>query len=434
MQNTSTFQYIVIGVFVVFIIIGIVVFAGFTGGNNTGTGSSVQVTVWGVLSKTAINDAIDKVNSKTPGSINILYSEHPIETFDNDLANAIAQGNGPDMVIMPEGHLFKNSKLFAVIPYSTISQRTFQDAFAAPANIFLSSSGVTALPILIDPLVMYWNRDIFLTAGVPTPPASWKDLVSLIPKISNITTSKTILQSALPLGEYQNVKNAKEILSTLFFQAGNAITQYQNGFLISSIYNYSASTEANPVEAALSFYTQFSNPSSVAYSWNRSLPNSDEQFLRGKSATYVGFASEYTDLMSGNPNLNFDVSVIPQAQDAKTSLTYAKVYGIAIVNASKNQQSALKNAAALSGDSFMSYFSQDTNLPSVRVDQLGSESQSSSGEVFRRSVLIGRDWLDPDSSLTENYFQTMIESVNNGSASVPDAVKTFDLQIKELLK
>ena len=434
MQSTSTIQYVIIGIFVLFIIVGVVVFAGFTGGSKSGTGGSVQVSVWGVLPKQAIDLSADKVNSKTAGTINILYTEHPIATFDNDLANAIAQGNGPDLVILPESHLLKDSKLFVVIPYTTISQRTFQDTFAAPSNIFLTSNGITALPILIDPLVLYWNKDIFATAGIPTPPSTWKDLTDLIPKLSNITTSKTILQSAIPIGEYQNVKNAKEILSTLFFQAGNPIVQYQNSLLVSTVYGNNGSAQTNPIESGLNFYTQFANPTSVAYTWNRSLPNSDEMFLRGKSATYIGFASEYPTLSAGNPNLNFDVSMIPQAQGSVTSLTYANVYGIAVVNASKSQQSALINAEALVSSDFMSNFSQNMNFPSVRIDQLSTESTSSFGEVFRRSVLIGRDWLDPDPDSTNNYFQTMIESVNNGSLNVSDAVKNFDLQLREILK
>ncbi|MFA6463846.1 MAG: extracellular solute-binding protein [Candidatus Paceibacterota bacterium] len=432
-NNTSTVQYAIIGIFVVFIVIGIIVFAGFTGGNSSSK-NGVKIKVWGVFPLNSVKPAIDATNLKKADTLNVSYTQHSLSTFDNDLASAIAQGEGPDMVILPEDHLLKNKKLFVTIPYTIISQRTYQDSFAAPANIFLNDKGITALPILIDPLVMYWNKDIFATAGVPTPPNSWKGLVELIPKISNVTTSKTVLQSAVSFGEYSNVKNAKEILTTLFFQAGNSIVELQKEFFVSTIYDNSSNSQVNPAEAALSFYTQFANPSSVAYSWNKSLPSSDEQFLRGKSATYIGFASEYENILSGNPNLNFDVSVIPQAQGSKTSVTYAKVYGIAIVNASKNQQSALTNAEIMVSTDFIGRFSQNMNLPSVRVDQLGTESESSFGEVFRRSVLIGKDWYDPDSNSTGNYFKTMIESVSNGSATISDAVKTFDLQLKELLK
>ena len=157
-------------------------------------------------------------------------------------------------------------------------------------------------------------------------------------------------------------------------------------------------------------------------------------FLRGKSATYVGYASEYPTLSSQNPNLNFDVSVIPQASGTTNSVTYAKVYGVAIVNASKNQQSALTNAEALVSSDFMGYFTDETGLPSVRISQLSAQNSNSAGEIFRRSILIGKDWLDPDPNSTNNYFQAMIESVDNGSSNVSDAVRTFDLQIKELLK
>lgn len=432
MQNTSTFQYAVIGIFVVFIILGIVIFAGFTGGSGSGTATSVQVSVWGTFPKEKINEVVEKVNTKVVGTVNILYSEHSLDKIDSDLTTAIAQGSGPDMVILPADHIQKETKLFAAIPFSVIPQRTYQDTFASPANIFVNNQSIIALPFLIDPLVLYWNKDIFATAGIPTPPTSWNDLVALVPKLSSVTTSKTILQSALPIGEYQNVKNAKEILSVLFLQAGNPITMYKGGVLVSALDSVNA--QNNPVESALNFYTQFANPSSVAYTWNRSLPNSNEMFLRGKSATYIGFASEYNTLSAGNPNLNFDVSILPQAQGASASLTYAQVYGIAIVNSSKNQQSALANAEAMVSSDFMDELSQEVNLPSVRISQLSAQAPSTAGEIFRRSVLIGRDWIDPDTDATEGYFQAMIESVNNGSSSLSDAVNSFNKQLNESLK
>ena len=207
---------------------------------------------------------------------------------------------------------------------------------------------------------------------------------------------------------------------------------YKGGVLVSALDSVNA--QNNPVESALNFYTQFANPSSVAYTWNRSLPNSNEMFLRGKSATYIGFASEYNTLSAGNPNLNFDVSILPQAQGASASLTYAQVYGIAIVNSSKNQQSALANAEAMVSSDFMDELSQEVNLPSVRISQLSAQAPSTAGEIFRRSVLIGRDWIDPDTDATEGYFQAMIESVNNGSSSLSDAVNSFNKQLNESLK
>ena len=125
-----------------------------------------------------MTDTTTKVNAKTAGAINILYTQHSLDTLDIDLANAIAQGSGPDLVILPESHILKNSKLFASIPYSLISERTFDDTFTQAGDIFLTDNGIAALPFLVDPLVMYWNKDIFATAGVPTPPTTWNDLLA----------------------------------------------------------------------------------------------------------------------------------------------------------------------------------------------------------------------------------------------------------------
>ncbi len=429
MQKTSTIQYIILAVFIVFLLIGVLVFAGFTA-TNSNNSQSVPIIIWGVLPATYFTDTITKLQVSNPALMNISYQQVPLDKFDSELVNAVAEGQAPDMVILPQNDIYKESKLLSLIPYTVFPQGTFENTFATVGNVFLTDNGIQAIPFVVDPLVLYWNKDIFANAGLPLPPTKWSGLTTLVPKLSKISSDKTISQSTVSFGEYTNVPNASAILSCLAFQAGNPITQFQSGTLVSVV----EGNQEDAFESALSFYTEFANPSSVDYSWNRSLPNSDQMFLLGQSATYIGFASEYANLQAENPNLNFGVAVIPQADNSNTSVTYANVYGIGILASSKNQNAAFSQAQSLVGNAFLTVFSTESGIPSVRNDMLSAVEPSASAETFRRSVLISKTWIDPDEADTDTAIQTMIESVTSGSSDVLDAVSGFNSNLQEFLK
>ena len=82
------------------------------------------------------------------------------------------------------------------------------------------------------------------------------------------------------------------------------------------------STAALPTVSALNFYTSFANPTSTFYTWNSSLPSSFDMFISGRSAFYIGRASELFALQAQNPNLNFDVMELFQPEGAVRPTTY----------------------------------------------------------------------------------------------------------------
>jgi hypothetical protein len=63
---------------------------------------------------------------------------------------------------------------------------------------------------------------------VANPPKYWDELYALTSKISTHDSSSDILQSTVAFGEWDNVTNAKEILSLLLLQAGTPIVNYDN--------------------------------------------------------------------------------------------------------------------------------------------------------------------------------------------------------------
>ena len=64
---------------------------------------------------------------------------------------------------------------------------------------------------------------------------------------------------------------------------------------------------------------------------------------------YLGFGSELGGIEEENPNLNFDIAPVPQAQGATALRNYATFYGLAIPKTSKNITGAYLAAMKLAG-------------------------------------------------------------------------------------
>lgn len=143
-----------------------------------------------------------------------------------------------------------------------------------------------AFPLLVDPLVVYYNKDILVSQNFVVPPTTWKNLQSSIPYFLKRDPKNAIVQTPLALGDETNVMHARDILSALFLQTGNPIVAYdpirdQNTATLS---RSSSGGTTMPTAEALNFYTSFANPTSSNYAWNSSLPSSLQMFLSGRSA------------------------------------------------------------------------------------------------------------------------------------------------------
>src|ERR1035437_6682001 len=107
----TKFQLILTGVFVAFILIGVLVFS-FSKGSSKPV---VPVIMWGTIPTDVFNKAYIATTLATDRTISLKYVQKNASTFDNDFLNALATGNGPDIVIMPQEEIFKNqSKLFTI--------------------------------------------------------------------------------------------------------------------------------------------------------------------------------------------------------------------------------------------------------------------------------------------------------------------------------
>lgn len=426
----SKFQLIFMGIFGLFIFVGVAIFAlgKFSSGQTT-----ANVVVWGFLPQNTWNELMFGPSLRNNKLIKFQYVQKDDKNFDQDLIEALASGVGPDIFVLPQDSILKHRDKVFTIPFSTISERDFKDVFVQEGELYLSSKGVIALPFTIDPMVMYWNRTIFSNAGIPLPPKKWSDFYDLSQLLTTKDGALNVKQSAVALGEYSNISNATDLFSLLVMQAGGVISDLQDNFVESRLSD-NMGAPVVPSNSALNFYTEFVNPIKPFYSWNRSLPISKNYFISGDLATYFGYASELKEIRAKNPNLNFDVAKMPQPIDAKEIMTFGKINALAISKSSKNPGAAIQAAMLLVSESVLSELEGLTNLPPVRKDMLSNKPSDKYMSIFYESAIQSRAWLSPDKKETDKIFKEMIESVTANRRNVSDSVNRASSELNILFK
>ena len=433
----SKFQLIFLSVLIVAGVVAVGAFAL----NKSQSGVTTSVTVWGTLADAPMQTFLqrpDVTAALSAKKVSVKYVAKQVATFDQDVVNAIASGKGPDAVIISQDAMLQYMDKIVPIPYSSFSQANFKSSYVQEAELFLTSQGVAALPFTIDPMVMYWNRTLFTNAGIANPPTTWTQLygpTGAIVKINNIDANHNILKTAVALGTFSNISNAKDIISLLMLQAGTPIVSKDTtGSLQSMLGSNTNSSKAGTAgQAALSFYTQFADPAKDLYSWNSALPLSRDEFTSGDLALYFGYASELKDLYARNPNLNFDVAPVPQSLNSDAKMTFGKVYGVAILKSSVNQQAVLNALVTLTSSATQSAWSAVSGYPPVTRDLLAVAPSDAFQSVFYTSALQSNGWLDPNRVATTQIFSDMVGSVLSGDRRPNEAVQDADGKLSNLI-
>ncbi len=414
-------------------LIGVLLLSGVIPGFSLGGGgvNSAALIMWGTVPYDQMRDLITVVNGQNQKVFSITYVEKNPGTYQNELVDALASGEGPDFWLLSQDFILKNKDKIFLIPFTSFSERTFKDTFVQEGELFLSKDGIVALPFIIDPIVLYWNRDLASGAGISQAPKTWDEFVSFAGRLTVRDTSGNITQSGAAFGEFQNVDHAKDIIALLIMQTGNPIVD--SATFHSTLFGGTGETGQTP-EDAVRFFTEFSDPAKTTYSWNRSLPGSKNAFIGGTLAYYFGYASEYNDIAAKNPHLNFDAAEVPQITGSHIRLTFAKIQGLAVSKSTPSITRAATAAAKLTEHEAIAGLVKKTFLPPIRRDLLAEAVSDPVLAVFYKSAIESSAWLEPDPEAMNDMFRVMTESVLSGKKKISDAVRDAHIKLDTMLE
>jgi ABC-type glycerol-3-phosphate transport system substrate-binding protein len=438
----SSFQLAMLSVFGVLGVIGVAVFALQSAGK--ASQDVGDVSLWGTFPAERVNVLLHELSATEKQIATVTYQQHRAEDFYSDLATGIASDRGPDLIIIDDASVLKYAPTLATIPFAQLSAATFQNTFIDAAQTFLGSEGAKAVPLAVDPLVMFWNKRLLAEHGYAVPPAYWAQIVDYAKEITVRDESGTITTSTIALGEMSNIAHADEILAAMILQAGGEIIvkkvaadKVNEGLDVMLAKSKNQGEEGlSPAQAAVRAFTEFSNPAKRWYSWNKALKNSLDLFADGDLALYIGRASEVNDVVARNPNLVFGIAPIPRIRpaDGIRAVTSGALYALAIPKASKNASGAYAASLLLVSENASKQWEDLLGMPSPHRNLLLPDDKDATKTTIRTAAIQMDTYPNPDPAATTDIFTRMIDRITSGRERISESLQRADAELKILIR
>ncbi|MDD4332629.1 MAG: extracellular solute-binding protein [Patescibacteria group bacterium] len=278
---------------------------------------------------------------------------------------------------------------------------------------------VYALPLAMDTLALYYNKDLFNNAGIATPPNYWNpEFQQIVKKLTKQDSKGGIIQSGVAMGGGKNIERYSDILSILMMQNGAEMMSENGAVSFSETPVALRSQGYNPALEALRFYTDFANPAKEVYSWNANLENSLQMFMYGKLAMMFGYAYHLPTIRAQAPKLNFGIAKLPQIEGSQSQINFANYWVETVSKKSKNIDTAWDFVQfATRAEQAKTYIAK-TGKPTALRSLVNEELESPDLGIFASQVLTAKSWYKgADSNAAELIFADMINEANQ---SAPD--------------
>ncbi|MFZ5364647.1 MAG: ABC transporter substrate-binding protein [Patescibacteria group bacterium] len=424
------------------------------GGGQQASVAPVTLEYWGVWHEPDdIQTIISDYRLKYP-NVTINYRKFRFEEYEKELLEAFAEDRGPDIFqihntwvneylpkITPLPNRMRLSRKVVetglrskettvtedIVPLGVKDVSAIFPEVVAEDVVWPDSSDTTTqdrifgLPLYLDSLVMFYNRDLFNNANIPQPPRNWNDFISAVQRLTTKDTDGNILISGAAMGAADNVTRFFDILSLLMMQNGTAMATKSGNVTFDEIPAGSGLTSAPGLEA-LDFYTSFSMIDKGVYTWNQDSSNSLDAFISGQAAIFFGYSYHIPVINSRAPKLNYEIASMPQV-DEKNRTNYANYWVETVSKKSKNVSHAWNFIYFATSQTEAEKYLASANRPTALRALINKQLQDPDLDVFADQVLTAKSWYrGKDSEAAESIFKDMVNSVLEGT-KLSDAVK-----------
>ncbi|OGY30693.1 MAG: hypothetical protein A3C02_02060 [Candidatus Andersenbacteria bacterium RIFCSPHIGHO2_02_FULL_45_11] len=390
------------------------------------TTTNTTLVVWGLWQDSDVMGPIVRAFKESTG-ITIDYKKiASVATYEAELLNALAEGRGPDIFVINNTWVEAKRGRLIPAPVEIINERQLQDEFVDVVATDLSRDGlVYALPTSVDTMALYYNNNLFNSAGISAPPKTWQEFQQQVTKLTQVSRLGVIGQSGAAIGTAVNINRAPDILQMLMMQSGLKILDTSRGERRIDI--------ANDVgQRALSFYTDFSNKSKQVYAWDVSQDYSIDAFAEGKTAMLFNYSYQIPTLKAKNPRLQFSVGPVPQIGGNTTQVTFASYWPFAVSASSRSPQAAWQFVRFLASKPVAETMNRAQGVPPARRDAVPDYVADPIMGVFAEQSLKAQSWPRVDIVATDGIFTTMIDSVATGGTAISDALKQAQDQLQRI--
>lgn len=424
---------ILLGLGIFAALFSILIFSGKLPVGNKDSQAKGEVLLWGTLPEVEMNKLIQEFNPKAK-TYRVLYREVAASEFNQTLLEALASGTGPDLILAPHQILLSQANRLYPFPIASFSEKTFKDTYVDGASVLFTPSGALALPVSIDPMVLFYNRTLFSKHGIINPPQYWDEILNMAPALTIRNQKGGFDESAIALGS-PNTPYNKDIIMATVAELGQAavLRRYREDgtpyLLVTANTPVTTESEIFPLATAVRFFAQFSDPTKSSYTWGQFAGNAEDQFIAEKLAMYLGYASELSTLRARNPKADIDMTYFPQTKGYNTFATGGQLYGIAALKTSRNLVTALTVESQFASSGVAPSIAGIIGaVPALRA-HAGTPGLS---EVIARSMLIARPWHDSFPSESANLVGMMLSDIVSGRLGPSDAAAVFVSRLQDL--
>ncbi|MFA5937363.1 MAG: extracellular solute-binding protein [Candidatus Paceibacterota bacterium] len=336
------------------------------------------------------------------------------EEFDKIFVNALADDVGPDIVSIHTRWLRKYQNRLAEMPASVKVASITTEGQIQPKTVvtietnrmptvdilknnYLSTvvddavidGKIYGLPLSVDTLALFYNKDLMDAAGVALPPATWPDFLEAVQKTTKFDKKGAILQAGAAMGTGSNIDNAFDILSLLMMQ--NGVTMAQGSRVSFTDGLDGSGRTAHPAMEALRFYTDFARPTKEVYTWNDAFGPAIDEFARGKAVFYIGFAFDLARIRARAPQMNIGVAPVPQLNEVNP-VNVANYWLESVSRKSKYQNEAWDFVRFLSTPTVIKSYNDASALPSPLRAHLAEQEESATLAPFVTGLLRAKNW------------------------------------------
>ncbi len=421
----------------------------------------VTLDVWGVVDDLDVYQAAFAAYRAEHPNVQINYKRLRVEEYESQIVNALAEDRGPDIFLIHNDWVGKYLPKIVPMPaqtkiaYSivtgtiqkqqswelhtdpTMPLKSFKDQFAdvvqkdALRTINVGTSDkpnyqerLLAMPLFVDTMALYYNKDLLNTAGIATPPENWVDFKDQVVKLTKIGPDGKILKSGAGIGTVKNVDRGIDIATALMMQSGAPMSDASGNPTFGMIpEELSGQVDVPPAYRAIEFYTSFADPTKETYTWNDSMPNSLDAFLSNQTAFFFGYSYYYDLIRARAPKLNLGLSKLPQIENNPVK-NVANYWMWAVSKKSKSSDQAWHLLNFLAKSDNMKKLSVVAKRPPARKALLPDLLNDERLGVFASQVLTATTWYrGNDPQTMEAAFGEMLETAASSTLLIPRAVK-----------
>ncbi|MCF7820734.1 MAG: extracellular solute-binding protein [Candidatus Pacebacteria bacterium] len=406
-------------------------------------------------------DIIAKYKARHP-HITIKYKKFRYDEYEDAILNALAEDRGPDILSIHNSWVRKYQSKLTPMPAETsmayivvkgsikkeqvpeirtnksMTLKQIKDSFVDVVYDDVVVDGkVYALPLSVDTLALYYNRDLFNNAGITEIPQYWnRDFQQNVKKLTRHDNRFGIIQSGVALGGGENVERSIDILSALIMQNGGTMQSSSGQILFNTVPEAYKNNNYNPGLEALRFYTDFANPAKEVYCWSDELNNSLEMFISGNLAMMFSYSYNLPVIRSRAPQLDFSVTSFPQIEGNSFNVNFANYWVEAVSSKSKNKNEAWDFVKFMTEKSQAQTYLDKTKKPTALKSLIDYQKEKYAElGVFTDQVLTARSWYKGKNPLAmESIMVEMIENVNSGKLDIQSAINLAASKVQQTVK